>query len=905
MGEMMDGLSDRLQRDSLLATKLYVPAAGSQLVSRPRLVERLNEGLRCRLTLISAPAGFGKTTLLSEWCALAPEAMLPIAWVSLDQGDNDPARFWAYIIAALERISPGIGEPALTLLRLAKPPPIETILTILINAISVTPRDFVLVFDDYHVIDSQPISDALLYLLDNLPAQMHLYVASRADPSWPLPRMRARGQLNELRAADLRFTAGEAATFLCQVPGLDLSEGDIATLESRTEGWIAGLQLAALSMRGHEDISGFISTFTGGQRFISEYLFTEVLHQQPEEVQSFLLYTSLLDRLTGSLCNAVTERDDGQHTLEMLEHTNQFLVPLDNEGRWYRYHQLFSDFLRSRLQFTQPELAPLLHSRASAWFERAGLVVEAIDHAFAAGDFERAANLIEPIVDDLSKRGELKTLFNWLEALPGAQMRSHSRLYLAHAWGLLMMGQADAAEKRLREAEGLLEDAGEAATILTVIASMRGDVQQIAKQSAFALEQMPGNNGGLRGLVTLSQGTARAFSGDTEAATQALAEASSLTLAADNVYGALVATCQAATIEMTQGKLFQATTTYQRALRLAAMQHGQLDTGLAYLGIGGILYEWNKLEDAAGNILEGIAQSQKSGNVGILLFGYTELAQVKHAQGDLDATYQYIKQVEQIVQSHAFPQFILSSIVHAITRIYLARGEIASATRWAEASRIDMHTEPGVLHMFDFLTWARLLLVMRKLDETLALLIRLRQFAGAIAYTGILISALVLQALALQAKDLTTQAIMALAQALSQAEPEGYVRTFVDEGPPMADLLLKALKAQQKGRLAAFNFSADYVSKLRAAIQPDVADPNPLTTTGSIRRSVQPLLNPLSERELEVLRLIANGLSNQQIMQKLIVEKNTLKTHIRHLYRKLNVRSRTQAVMRASELNLL
>lgn len=901
----MDGLSDRLQRDLLLVTKLYVPAAGSQLVSRPRLVERLNEGLRCRLTLISAPAGFGKTTLLSEWCALAPEAMSPIAWVSLDQGDNDPARFWAYIVAALERISPGIGEPALTLLRLAKPPPIEPILTTLINAISVTQRDFVLVCDDYHVIDSQPVSDALLYLLDNLPAQMHLYVASRADPSWPLPRMRARGQLNELRAADLRFTAGEAATFLCQVPGLDLSAGDIATLESRTEGWIAGLQLAALSMRGHEDISGFISTFTGGQRFISEYLFTEVLHQQPKEVQSFLLCTSLLDRLTGSLCNAVTERDDGQHTLEMLEHTNLFLVPLDNEGCWYRYHQLFSDFLRSRLQFTQPELAPLLHSRASVWFERTGLVVEAVDHAFAAGDFERAANLIEPIVDDLRKRGELKTLFNWLEALPGAQMRSHSRLYLAHAWGLLMMGQADAAEKRLREAEGLLEDAGEAATILTVIASMRGDVQQIAKQSAFALEQMPGNNGGLRGLVTLSQGAARAFSGDTEAATQALTEASSLTLAADNVYGALVATCQAAAIEMTQGKLFQATMTYQRALRLAAMQHGQLDTGLAYLGIGGILYEWNKLEDAAGNILEGIAQSQKSGNVGILLFGYTELAQVKHAQGDVDATYQYLKQVEQIVHSHAFPQFILSSIVHAITRIYLARGEIASATRWAEASRIDMHTEPGVLHMFDFLTWARLLLVMRKLDETLALLARLRQFAGAIAYTGILISALVLQALALQDKGLTAQAITTLAQALSQAEPEGYVRTFVDEGPPMADLLLKVLKAQQKGRLAAFNFSADYAGKLLAAIQPDVADPNSLTTTGSIRRSVQPLLNPLSERELEVLRLIANGLSNQQIMQKLIVEKNTLKTHIRHLYRKLNVRSRTQAVMRASELNLL
>ena len=900
----MDGSNKIVQQDSLLATKLYIPPARLHLVSRPRLIERLNRGWRCQLTLISAPAGFGKTTLLSEWCAALPEGTLPVAWVSLDQRDNDPARFWAYVIAALEKIFPGTGDPVLAMLRSAQPVPIEAMLTTLINAFTAIPRDFALVLDDYHVIDAQPVADALLYLLDNLPPQMHLFIASRVDPSWPLARLRARDQLNELRTADLRFTPGEAASFLSQVPGLHLSPGDIAVLESRTEGWIAGLQLAALSMRGHEDTAEFISTFSGGHRFIAEFLFTEVLHQQPGEVQSFLLHTSILDRLAGSLCNAVSERDDGQHMLETLEHSNLFLVPLDDEGRWYRYHQLFSDFLRSRLQLTQPGLLPALHRRASAWFEYNGLVVEAINHAFAAGDFEHAAELIEPIVDDLTKRGEQKTLLTWLEALPGAQMRLHPRLILVQAWGLLMTGQADAAEKRLRAAEELLEDSSEAATLLATIASMRGNIEQIAKHAAHALEQMPGNNTGLRGLLALNEGTVHALSGDTEAAARAFAEARSLTLADDNIYAALIATCQSATIEMVQGRLHQAASTYQQALNLAARRPGELDTGLAHLGIGGILREWNKLEDATGHILEGIAQSQKSGNVGTLLFGYTELAQVKHAQGNEDASLECIEQVEQIVKSHAFPQFLLASIVEAVTRIYIARGDIASAMRWAEASVIEIQNEPEnwhIQHMFEYLTSARIRLARGAFDEALALLDRLRQFAETEAYSSILISTLLLQALALEARGRTTQAMTALAQALTLAEPNGYVRIFVDEGPPMADLLMKILKVQQKKRLEAYNFSTDYAGSLLAAYRSDVAEDSP----DSSRRPAQPLLNPLSERELEVLRLIANGLSNQEVMQKLIVEKNTLKTHIRHLYRKLNTRSRTQAIIRARELNLL
>ncbi len=386
------------------------------------------------------------------------------------------------------------------------------------------------------------------------------------------------------------------------------------------------------------------------------------------------------------------------------------------------------------------------------------------------------------------------------------------------------------------------------------------------------------------------------MSGDTEAAARAFAEARSLTLADDNIYAALIATCQSATIEMVQGRLHQAASTYQQALNLAARWPGELDTGLAHLGIGGILREWNKLEDATGHILEGIAQSQKSGNVGTLLFGYTELAQVKHAQGNEDALLECIEQVEQIVKSHAFPQFLLASVVEAMTRIYIARGDIASAMRWAEASVIEIQNEPEnwhIQHMFEYLTSARIRLA--------ALLDRLRQFAEAEAYSSILISTLLLQALALEARGRTTQAMTALAQALTLAEPNDYVRIFVDEGPPMADLLMKLLKAQQKKRLEAYNFSTDYAGSLLVAYRSDVAEDSP----DSSRRPVQPLLNPLSERELEVLQLIANGLSNQEVMQKLIVEKNTLKTHIRHLYRKLNTRSRTQAIIRARELNLL
>ena len=902
----MDGSNKIVQQDSLLATKLYIPPARPHLVSRPRLIERLNRGRGCQLTLISAPAGFGKTTLLSEWCAAKPSGTMAVAWVSLDRRDNDPARFWSYVIAALEKIAPATGDPALGILRSAQPVPIEAMVTTLINAVTAVPGDFALVLDDYHVIDAQPVADGLLYLLDNLPPQMHLFIASRVDPPWPLARLRARDQLNELRAADLRFTHGEAAAFLSQVPGLHLSPGDIAALESRTEGWIAGLQLAALSMRGHEDSAEFISTFSGGHRFIAEFLLAEVLHQQPGEVQSFLLHTSILDRLAGSLCNAVAERDDGQQMLETLEHSNLFLVPLDNEGRWYRYHQLFSDFLRSRLQLTQPDLLPVLHCRASAWFEHNGLVVEAINHAFAAGDFEHAAELIEPIVDDLTKRGEQKTLLAWLEALPAAQMRLHPRLMLAQAWGLLLTGQAVAAEKRLREAEELPGDSSEAATLLATIGSMRGNTGQIAEHLAQANAQMPGNTTGLRGLLALNEGAVHALSGNREAAARAFAEARSLSLADDNIYAALIATCQSASIELVQGRLHQAAMIYQQALNLAAGRPGELDTGLAHLGIGGILREWNRLEDAAEHILEGIAQSQKSGNVGTLLFGYTELAQVKHAQRDEGASLECIKQVEQIIKSHAFPQFLLVSIVEAITRIYIARNDIASAMRWAEASAAEIQNEPENWHiqMFAYLTSVRIRLARGAFDEALAVLDRLRQLAEAEAYSGILIGALVLQALALEALGQTTQAMMALTQALTLAEPNGYVRTFVDEGPPMADLLMKLLKAQQKKRPESDDFPADYAGSLLAAYRLDGAGDAPSTRTSS-RRPVGPLLNPLSERELEVLRLIAGGLSNQEIMQKLVVEKNTLKTHIRHLYRKLDTRSRTQALMRARELNLL
>ena len=425
----------------ILATKLYIPPPRPKVVLRPRLIERLNEGLDRKLTLISAPAGFGKTTLVSEWVAGSER---PAAWLSLDEGDNDPTRFLTYLVAALQTIAPDIGEGVLSVLQSPQPPPTESILTALLNEITAVPDDFVLVLDDYHVIDARPVDAALTFLLEHLPPQMHLVITTREDPQLPLARLRARGQLTELRAADLRFTPSEAAAFLNEVMGLNLSAEDIAALETRTEGWIAGLQLAALSMRGREDVPGFIRAFAGDNRYIVDYLVEEVLQRQPERVRSFLLQTSILDRLSGPLCDAVTGQEEGNALLEALERGNFFVVPLDDRRHWYRYHHLFADVLHAHLMAEQPDQVPTLHRRASEWYEQHGSAADAIRHALAAEDFERAADLVELAVPAMRRSRQEATLLGWLKALPDELIQCRPVLSVAYAGTLLQAASSRA-----------------------------------------------------------------------------------------------------------------------------------------------------------------------------------------------------------------------------------------------------------------------------------------------------------------------------------------------------------------------------------------------------------------------------------------------------------------------------
>jgi len=894
-------------RAPLLSTKLYIARPRPDLLPRPRLTQRLNDGLHRKLTLISAPAGFGKTTLLSEWSL---QSKRPVAWISLDEGDNDPARFWAYFIAALQTLQVNVGDAALAAFQSPQPPPMEVVLTALINEIAIIPEPFALVLDDYHVIETQPVHSALTFLLNHLPPQMHLIIATRADPPLPLARLRGRGQLTELREADLRFTTDEAAAFLNQAMGLNLSAEQVAALEERTEGWIAGLQLAALSMQGRSDIPGFIAAFAGSHRYILDYLAEEVLQRQPEGVQTFLLQTAILDRLSGPLCDTVTGQGDSQTMLERLERANLFLVPLDEERRWYRYHRLFAELLRAYLQREQPNRVPGLHRRASEWYEQNGLLAEAVGHALAAKDFERAARLVEQAAPQMLMRGELVTLLGWLAALPDERIRAWPALCTYYAWVLTLTGQLDAVEPRLQDAEqGLQPDIpaaelqdllGQIAAIRAYIAALHRDVPHAIELARQALEHLPEENPAVRAFVAFTLGGACLLSDDVAEACQAFAEASALGRAAGNVHVAIPALCNLAGLRALQGQLHQAAGLYQEALELAtpSLAHQREGRGgrtlpvaaMAYSGLGGLLYEWNDLEGAMRHLREGIEQSKQWGNVDALASSYARVARVLQAQGDEAGALEALKEAGQLVRRHAVIPTTAARVAAYQASLWLAQGNLGAATRWVQERGLSVDDELGYLREPEHIALARVLIAQGKYDEALQFLARLRQAAETRGRMGSLIEILVLQALALQSQGNTTQAMPALERALSLAEPEGYVRLFVDEGAPMAKLLRQALSR---------GIAPNYVSRLLAAFGAE-------EQRGEEAEKRAPLLlEPLSERELEVLRLLAAGLSNREIAEKLIVAVGTVKAHIHNIYGKLGVQSRTQAVARARELGIL
>lgn len=928
----------------LLATKLSVPPAKAQGVVRLRLFERLASGLRGKLTLMAAPAGFGKTTLLGAWRITAAGSRLPFGWVSLDAGDNDPLLFWSYFLAALDMAAPGAGAPALASLQASQPPPIEGVLTGVLNAfaahsVDVSDRHVVVVLEDYHVVTAPAIHTALTWLLERLPTALHLVILTRADPPLPLARLRARGDLTELRAEDLRFTLDEAAAFLNQTMGLALTAADLAALEARTEGWIAGLQLAALALQGHPDRAGFIQSFSGANRHIVDYLAAEVLVHQPAHVQTFLLHTAILDRLCGPLCEAVLGRPrtgeqgtpassdtSGQNQLEALERANLFVVPLDGERYWYRYHHLFADVLRQRLAraATQVEIAAL-HERASVWYEQNGLFAEAIQHALLMPDGVRAAQLIERHGLRVIVGGQTQTALGWLRRLPEALRRGRPYLGVLHALALLFVSDLDGAEACLQDAERCIGPdtspadqrfiQGNIAAIRANIATYAGDLAACAAYGEQVLALLPESE--VIARTTARTHLARRFrvTGEvTPAAERAAMAAVEPIRASGNRLATLASVINIARLRVLQGRLRAAAATYEELVPIAGgpeelrAVHG----GLPYfVAMGELHYEWNELDKAGEFLAEAIAKEPNTRTTDgeYVLLGHLALARLEQARGEPAKAYQTLAASADLAHRRGFVAHLVARVAAAQAQFALTAGNLPTAIAWAEASGLSADDELHFTREAEYLVLARVWIAQARqgtqgdfLTPVLRLLDRLMADAATKERGSSVLEILLVRAQALAAQGNGPAALAALGQALAQAAPEGYVRRFVDEGPALWVLLQAVDPASIPG-------APGYVPLLLAAI---AAEPgsgaggfNKMPSHPAPPASNASLDEPLTAREIEVLRLIAAGQSNTQIAQTLVIALSTVKTHTNTIFGKLTVTSRTQAIARAHELHLL
>jgi LuxR family maltose regulon positive regulatory protein len=907
--------------DVLVATKFHVPGAG--LVPRPRLLAGLAQGIGRGLTVVCTPAGFGKTTLLGDW---ARRSRRPVAWLSLDAGDNDPARFWRYVGAALDRARPGTCAPVDALLGCPHPPPPEAVATAVINQLAVVPDagEVVLVLDDYHLIEAPAVHDSVAFLVERLPPGLRLVLASRTDPPLPLARLRARGQLAELRAADLRFTPGETAAFLREATGLDLPPASVAALQDRTEGWAAGVQLAALSLAGHADPAGFVATFSGSHRFVLDYLGEEVLARQPGEVVGFLLETSVLERLSGPLCDAVTGRTDSQAVLEGLERANLFVVPLDEERGWWRYHHLFADLLRARLAHERPGRVPGLHRATAAWHEEHGLADGAVRHALAAGEAEWAARLIERHFDAVFRRAEEATLVRWLSTLPAALVRSRARLCLAQAIFAHVGGRLEEVEPLLADAERALAACGDepyepsAGRALSVLANVpaaiavlrsglarqRGDAAGAVTYGRQALEHLGGEDRLLRSQVAWSLAAAdwlRGWLGDAE---RGLAQVVAEQRAAGESQLAMRVSYELGRVQRAQGRLGAALRTYEQALEIASKAGAPAPpAGTAHVGLAEVLYERGELAAAHAHATEGIALCRQLAYAPPVAIGWAALARIRQAQGDPAGALDALGQAER---AQASPQVVslLNPVPVWRARLLLATGQVAEAARWANQRGLRTDGEPSYPREGEYLVLARVLLAEHAPGQALELLQRLHTQAAAQGRTGSVIEIRALQALVRQAAGDQAGAIEALTGALALAWGEGYVRVFADEGRPMACLLGRLSAAQRTGEVApAATVPPHYLDRLARAFEPGHARTAPRQARGTA--TAAGLAESLSSRELEVLTMLATGRSNQQIADDLVVVLATVKKHVGHILGKLSAANRTQAVARARALGLL
>ncbi|WP_178019599.1 LuxR C-terminal-related transcriptional regulator [uncultured Paenibacillus sp.] len=874
----------------ILTTKLHIPPARTKVVQRSHLFERLYEGLQGKLTLISASAGYGKTTLVSEWLA---DCRRRAAWLSLDEGDNDPGRFLLHLIAAIKNIVDVNDQGAWKALQAPQPLPIPYILTALVNEISSGSDPFILVLDDYHVIESQIVHDALSFLIDHQPLQMHLILITREEPQLPIARLRARNQLTELRGNDLRFTRHEAGLFFNQIMGLNLSSAEILYLEARTEGWIAGLQLAAISMQDRSNTAQFISSFTGSHRFVLDYLMEEVLMRQSEKVQTFLLHTSILDRICGPLCDAVLPKGmGGDEILAYLERSNLFIIPLDSERHWYRYHHLFADLLRQRLYHANKDKAEeiaVLHTRASQWFEENDLEIEAFQHAAAAQDVDRAATLIEGRGMPLHFRGAAQPVLNWLKRQDESTLNERPSLWVIYASALLIIGQVDGIEQKLSAAEAAMkynapQEAdhdliGHIASIRSTLGVVRNETDTIITQSLLALEHLHPNNLPVRAATTWTLGVAYQRQGDRAAARRAYTEALSSSKRMGHLIITLMATLGTGQIQEFDNQLNLAVRTYKQVIELAG--EPPLPAACeAFLGMARIFYEWNDLEAAEQHLGQSILLARQIENTDRLSDSELFAVKLKLARQDISAAEALLTKARHEVQERSFTH-LMGEVQHMELLISLHRGSFPEAVKHLETS------EWPVLQ-------SRIHMIQGNAKAALAILGTLCDQAKAKQWKNEQLKLLVLQALAFQIQGDMERALQRLTDALTLAENEGFVRLFVDEGMPMLDLLTEAATRRIQPDYTGFLLSTmHHEQKLH-----DFAVHSPPTR-------FEPLIDSLSERELEVLQLIAQGLSNQQIGDRLFLALSTVKGYNRNIFDKLQVKRRTEAIARARELGLI
>ncbi len=922
----------------VLGTKLHIPSPRRQLVPRPRLTDRLvaEQGSMPRLILLSAPAGFGKTTLLTQWLAAGKpgrdgsDPVPPsrrVAWLSLDAEDGDLRRFLDHLIAAVRTRSPQVGIEATALLETDGAVPAEAVLVSLVNDLDELAGPTVLALDDYHVIDSPAVHEAVTFLLDHLPPQVTVALTTRADPPLPLARLRSRGELLELRATDLRFTPGEADALLNQVMGLGLGPPQVAALETRTEGWAVGLQLAALSARGRAGdpagIGSFVEAFTGSHRFVLDYLVEEVLDHQPDDVRRFLLDTAVLEQMTGGLCDALTGLSDGQQRLDALERANLFVVPLDDHRYWYRYHHLFADALRARLRAQHPDRVPELHLSASRWHAEHGTLQDAFTHAVAGGHVEQAADLLELAVADLRKHRQDRTLRNWLRALPADVLRRRPLLATALAWTRLTEGDLDGVAAWLDAAEAAGPRAGlrkgraqaEAARALekelralpatiavyrASVAQARGDIAGTVAHARRARTLAGPDDHLARGAAAGFLGLAAWAAGDLPTAADTFADAVRHLHAAGDVTDELGATVVLAGIWLARGRPAEARRLYERALAAAERRPGPVlsSTGDLHVGLADVLREQGDLDAAAVHL----RAAQELGERGSLLENshrwHMAMAGLRQAHGDLDGAVQLLDEAQRLYLPGFFPD--VRPIPAARARIRIVQGRLPDAQDWARERGVTAADPPAYLAEFDQLTLARLLIARHRsgpdpagpdagIEAAVGLLDRLVEAAQAAGRGGGLVEARMVRALAHRAAGEDDAAFADLAAALTTGVAAGYTRLFLDEGPPMEELLRAATRSR-----AAAPWAEHAAALLRAAQRgPRSAAP------------VAPADDGLSDRELEVLRLLSTDLTGPEVARRLFVSVNTLRTHTKHIFTKLDVNTRRAAVRRAGELHLL